>query len=115
MMKWKWFEASSSPRAQNHGEERHADIESILCLSEVGGPLVRVELGRDLELPGQGMEHPHARLGPVHRLVVDDVVLAGLAVEALRLEPLFLNPANTKNLNDATDQTTELATYTSDL
>ena len=61
-------------------------------MAEVGGPLVGVEVGRDLELSRQRVEDAHPRFGAMHRLVVDDVVLARLAVVVLGLEPLLLNP-----------------------
>ena len=61
-------------------------------MPEVGGSLVGVELGRNLELARQGMKDPHPGFGPVHGLVVDDVILAGQPVFLLRFEAFLLNP-----------------------
>ncbi len=81
-----------SPSSQDHSQQSHSNVESVFSLAKVGGPLVRVEVGRDLELSRQRVKDAHPRFGPVHRLVVDHVVLARLAVVLLRLEPLLLNP-----------------------
>src|SRR4030067_3534788 len=59
--------------AEDHGQQGHPDVESVLHLAEVGGPRIVIELQGDLGDSGQGVHDDHFFLGGLHDLGGDDV------------------------------------------
>lgn len=52
--------------AEDHGQQRHADVHSCFGLTEVGSARIRVEFRTDLEDARQRVHDDHAPLGQAH-------------------------------------------------
>ena len=63
--------------SQQQREQRHANINAVLCLAEIFCARVGVELGMNLLQPRQRVEQDQIRFGVLKRISIEPVAPVG--------------------------------------